>query len=81
MQIEILAEGVIADMASFMWRHRCWGVATQAAGLKADFMSIFVEVTDHWSLENLVLHHRSDQQLSRTTCVLVSEWQICHPGC
>lgn len=45
MQIEILAEGVVSDMVSFMWRHRCWGMATQVAGLKADFMTIFVEVT------------------------------------
>ncbi|KAK9832178.1 hypothetical protein WJX74_001843 [Apatococcus lobatus] len=43
-EIEILAEEVVSDMVNFMWQHRCWGVATQAAGLKADFMTIFVEV-------------------------------------
>ena len=64
MQTEILADGVIADMVSFMWRHRCWGTATLAAGLKADFMSIFVEVTHKFfpqpSLpENLMLDQSS----------------------
>ena len=50
MQIEVLAEGVVSDMVGFMWQHRCWGMATQVAGLKADFMTIFVEVTPPWPL-------------------------------
>ncbi|KAK9861408.1 hypothetical protein WJX84_005343, partial [Apatococcus fuscideae] len=60
-EVDVLAGTVVSETVLFMWQNDAWGQADQAAGLKSDFMNIFVEVAavSHrslWLFEQLLKH-------------------------
>ncbi len=44
LQVEFLAEDVVCEAVCFMWQKRSWSQSNEEAGLKTDFMTIFIGV-------------------------------------
>ena len=78
MQVDVLAGTVVSETVLFMWQNDAWGQADQAAGLKSDFMNIFVEVSTPGPALRAVprlasgTHHRMHGPAVR--------FQICQPS-